>query len=224
MHVKSHQALAEFIYDAMPQDAKDFMRLSDLELHLFARQPDEVENDNIAVFGGCSDQEAYAHSYKLSWDRETDTFEHLTGSAPTVIAQTPREARNAVREGDFDRARETLATTMSHYAIDATTIWHLSRELTSDQHRIGEEDIAKKVRKLVRTPVEPLELPTPKSLYRSTIAICEDTVRTQVDRVKADQSKDNHLHDDELIAEMVNRCASFGLSAFLYAWKYVGKA
>lgn len=208
----------------MPDDAREFLRLSDVELDWYARVPDEVAGDNIFVSGGCAVEEAYGHSYKLSWDRKSDTFEHLTGSVPTVIAQTAREARNAVREGEFDVAREILAKCWSHYAVDAQTLWHLTRELTSEQHRWGEEDIAELAHRLVVTPVTPMKLSDPRSLYRSTIDACEETVRTQLDKVLADQKSDSHLHDRDLMAEMVNRCASFGMAAFLYVWKYVSRA
>lgn len=186
--------------------------------------PDEIAGDNIFVSGGCAIEEAYAHSYKLAWDRTTDTVSHLTGSAPSVLAETPREARNAVREGEFDVAREILAKAFSHYAVDLTTIWHLTRELSSDQHRIGEEDVAKIAHRALAQPIEPLALPDPKSLYRSAVQVAEDTLRSQLDRVAADMKADNHLHDRALAAEMIRHCASFGLAVFLYVWRYIERA
>lgn len=207
----------------MPDGATRFLRLSDVEIDWYARVPDEVAGDNIMVSGGCAYEEAYAHSYKLAWDRTADTFEHLTGSVPTVLAQTAREARNAVREGEFDQAREILAKAMCHYAVDATTIWHLTRELSGEQHKIGEEDTAKIAERALVVPVKPLKLANPKSLYESTVAACEETVHTQLDRVAAAQVH-THMSDKDLMAEMVNRCASFGLAVFLYAWHYVEKA
>lgn len=178
-----------------------------------------MAGDNIRVFGGCSEVEAYSHSWKMR--READgTFTHLTGSAPTVISQVPRIARNAVREGRFDEAREHMATLM-HYTVDATTIWHLTRELTADQHRSGEADVAKHVDKLLAHP-GPLPLPDPKSLYLSAVAVAEQTCASQLDRVKAAQDA-GHL-PDALAAEMVQRCADFTLSCLLYAWKFVERA
>lgn len=129
-----------------------------------------------------------------------------------------------MREGEFDVAREALAKLFAHYAVDLTTVWHLTRELSGDQHRIGEEDIAKIAPKALATPITPLVLPDPKSLYRSATKVAEDTVRSQLDRVLADQKADNHLHDKDLMTEMIRHCASFGLACFLYAWRYIERA
>lgn len=220
MHVRTHQAVALKVYDALPREAQEFLRLSDVELRWYARVPDEIAGDNIAVFGGCSEVEAHSHSWKMQ--RNPDgTFTHLTGSAPTTIAEVPRLARNAVRAGRFDEAREHMATLM-HYTVDVTTIWHLTRELTSANHRSGEADVAKRVDKLLAHP-GPLKLPEPKSLYRSVIAVAEETASSQLDRVKQAQADGGHLPDD-LAAEMVQRCADFTLACVLYVWPFIARA
>ncbi len=209
------------MYDALPRAAQDFLRLSEVELDWMARVPDEIAGDNIAVFGGCSEVEAFAHSYKL--EREPDgSFRHLTGSAPTVISQAPRLCRDAVREGQFDEARRHMAMAFSHYAVDSCTIWHLSRELTSEEHRTGEATTAKNLRLL--THPGPLPMPDPKSLYRSAIKVCEDTVTQQLDRVKQAQADGSYAKAQDLMAEQLNRCASWGLAVALYTWHFVERA
>lgn len=224
MHAKTHEAIACAVYKVLPISAKDFLRLSEIELRYYARISDDVDGDNIFVSGGCALEEAHAHSWKMAWDREHDTFEHLTGSVPTVIAQTPREVRNAVHEGDWEAAREGLGKLIGHYTVDSQTIWHLTRELTSEQHRLGEGDIVKVVKKALAPPVEPLWRARPKSLYNATIEESENTLRLQLDRLKAAQAGDDHIHDKDLMVEMVRRCAAFSLSAFLYAWHYLERA
>lgn len=221
IHVKTHQRIAELVYDALPRAAQDFLRLSDVELHWYARVPDEVAADNVAVFGGCAIEEAWAHSLKMEWDRSTDTFSTFKGSVATTMAQVPRLARNAVREGRFDEAREHLATAI-HYATDSTTIWHLTHELSADEHRNGEAELVKQL-KLLSHP-GPLALPAPKSLYESTISVAEDTVRQQLDRVRAAQEGDGLAKDKDLCAEMLQRCADWSLACVLYAWRFIEKA
>ena len=206
------------MYDALPRDYQDFLRLSDVELNWLARVPDEVSGDNIAVFGGCAINEAYAHSWKMDAEHH-----HLTGSVATVLSQAPRLARDAVREGQFDEARRHIGMAFGHYAVDATTIWHLTRDLTADQHRTGEAACARVVAKVLQHP-GPLPLPVPKSLFDSAVQVSADTLDQQFAPVKAAQEGGSYAKDLDLIAAQVNRCAAFGLSVALYIWRYVATA
>lgn len=224
IHVHTHQACGIAVYDALPRAAQDFLRLSDVELRFWTRCPDEISGDNILVAGGCALEEAHAHSYKLQ--RNPDgSFTHLTGSVPTVIAQTTRLARDAVKEGRFDEAREHLGKLL-HFAVDSQTIWHLTRELTSDQHKDGEADIAENVAVFLPSHEEwdAFKLPHPKSLYESTVAACEDTVRQQLDRVKVVQDKGSIAADPDLCREMLARACGFALACEMYVWKWVASA
>lgn len=198
--------------------------MSDLELHYWSHVPDEVDGDNILVSGGCALEEAFFHSYKLAWDRKADTFTHLTGSGPTVIAETPRLARNASKEGDFDQVREHLARAI-HVATDLTTVWHLTRELGGDLHEEGEAAVAKVVRKVLPAKVEPLLLPKAHSLLQSQVRVSEDTLRAQLDRVRAAQAAKGGLGSDPaLVAEMVERCCAWSLTVVGYAWRLVERS
>lgn len=212
MDTKCHAAAACAIYDALPRECQDFLRLSDVELRHWARVPDETDHDNLLQTGCETGVECYAHSYKLEPDGKT----HITGSAPTVIATAPRECVSAVREGRYDEARETMVKAMSHYAVDLCTPWHVTRELSRDQHSKGEKMIA---RLPMPAPIRPVPLGDPKSLYRSCVAAAEDTYRLFVARLKAGEEPAGDLG-----AEILAHAVGFGLTVAFTIWHYIDKA
>lgn len=210
------------IYDTLPRAAQEFCRLSDLELHHWARVPDEQDHDALAQTGCESGVECHAHSYKLE-RADGGGFKHLTGSAPTWLGRTPMEMRSYVQEGQFDVAREMFVKAFSHAAVDISTPWHVTRELTSTQHSMGEKDIAKKLRGLL--PANPAEvampLAEPRSLYQSAVAQAEATYRF-VDRLKVVQADGGHVYDDaDLAKEIVANALGFGISVAAYCWHWV---
>jgi len=211
MRTSTHGDIACAIYDALPRAAQDFLRLSDIELRHWARVPDEQDRDALLVTGCEVGEEAHAHSYKLAADGKT----HLTGSAPTVIAQAPRECVSAVREGQFDDAREIMVKTMSHYAADLCTPWHVTRELTSDQHTRGEAALGKITLPL---PLVPATLASPRSLYQSCVAVAEETHALFVDKLAAGVSV------GDLGNEILAHAAGFGLTVAHYIWHYIERA
>jgi hypothetical protein len=224
VHVRTHQRIAIAVYDALPRAAQEFYRLSDVELRFWSRDPDEVAGDNILVTGCDEEQEQYAHSYKL--ERQSDgALKHLVGSAPTVIGQTTRLCRNAVREGRFEEARKHAGLLM-HYAADLTTIWHLTRELTATQHKEGEGQIARALDRIMPGQEEwqAFRLPEPKSLEESAVEVAKETVRQQLDRVLRVQAAGPITKDPELCREMLARCCGFTLAAELYVWRFVERA
>lgn len=112
-----------------------------------------------------------------------------------------------------------------HYAVDATTIWHLTRELTSQQHKNGEVEIAKAILKLMPEATNfSFDLPVPKSLYQSVVRVCEATVNLQLDEVKGAQAAGLLTANLPLCKEMIKRCTGFALACELYVWKYIEKA
>lgn len=209
-----HAAAACAIYDALPRAAQDFLRLSDVELRHWARVPDEQDRDNLLQTGCESGVECHAHSWKLAPDGKT----HLTGSAPTVLATAPRECTSFVREGQFEEARETMVKAFSHYALDLCTPWHVSRELTSDQHRQGEKALA---RLALPSPIRPATLADPKSLYKSAVAVAEETHALFVDPLKTATAQDLK---GELGQHIVAHAVSFGLAVAYYIWHYIDRA
>lgn len=212
MDTRTHAAAACAIYDALPRAAQEFLRLSDLELRHWARVPDEQDRDNLLQTGCETGEEAHAHSYKLGPDGVT----HLTGSAPTVIAQAPRECVSAVREGHFDDARETFVKAMAHYAVDLCTPWHITRELTSSQHTAGEKLLAKVA---LPDPIVPVALGNAKSLYQSCVAAAQETHRLFVARLLAGEEPKG-----ELGSAILAHAVGFGLSVAHYTWRYLEKA
>lgn len=224
MHTITHAQVNEAVYRAVPELATRFMRLSTLELRYFAHLPDEVDGTNILVAGGCALDEAYGHSYKLAWTRDADTVTPITGSGPVGLSQVPRLARNAVREGDFHEARIQMARSL-HIATDLTTIWHLTRTLTKKFHESGEAQIAKVAAKLLKTYTPtPVKMGHPKSLYLSLQTESEQTLRSQLDRVKAVQEAGAITETMPLVTEMVTHCADWSLTVLLYIWKVVDSA
>jgi len=220
-HTRTHQAIAIAVYDALPRAAQSFLQLSDVELRFWARVPDELDGDNIRNTGSDGEHEQYAHTYKL--ERDGETFRHLVGSAPSVIASLPRDVRNAVREGQFDEARRIFAKGL-HYTVDLTTIWHLTREIPSDRHSAGEKEIAQKLAALMPRDPKALPLPDPKSLYRSCIQVAQETLLLFLDRAKAAQAEGRVTSDMELCAQMLERCSGFSLAVAQYVWRYVEAA
>ena len=209
MDVKTHAAAACAIFDALPRDAQEFLRLSDLELRHWARVPDEQDHDALMQTGCETGVECHAHSWKLGPDGSS----HLTGSAATVIASAPRECLSAVREGHFDEAREVFVKAFSHYALDITTPWHVTRQLTSEQHRAGEKAIAKLA---IASPIVPIPLAEPRSLYRSAVAAAEETHSLYVARLMAGDEATG-----ELGAAILAHSVGFGLSVAHYIWRWL---
>lgn len=211
MDVHTHAHAAEVIYGKLPEPARQFLRLSPLELRHWARVPDEQDHDALEQTGCEVGQECHAHSYKLAADGVT----HLTGSAPTVIAQSAREAVSAVREGEYQQAREVMVKAMSHYAVDICTPWHTTRLLTSEQHREGEKALAK----LPLPEPVPAKLLAPRSLYRSAVAVAQETNRLFVARLAGGEDISGPIG-----AEILSHAVDFGLSVGLYLWKWVDRA
>jgi len=224
MDVITHSVIAETVYRRCPDQLQAFLRLSDLELHYWSHLPDQVDQDNITPTGNCLLEEAWAHSYKLHWDRDKDLVTPVGGSAVEVLTATPRLARNAAKEGRFDEVREHLARSI-HVSTDLATIWHLTRDLPKEYHKDGEAELARVARKVLHPALElePLKLPQPKSLYESLAILAEETLRTQFDRVKAAQAAGGIVKTREwaLAKEMLTRCAGQSLAVLLYAWRYV---
>lgn len=210
MNTHTHAAAAEAIYTQLPVAAREFLNLSPLELRHWARVPDEQDHDALEQTGCDTGEECHAHSYKLGPDGVT----HLTGSAPTVLAQAPRQCVSACREGDFDQAREVMVKAMSHYALDLSTPWHTTRDLTSAQHRDGEKHLGTLT---VPTPV-PVKLAAPRSLYRSAILQAQETHRLFVTRLVAGEPLD--VMADDILTHAVN----FGLAVGLYVWRWLDRA
>lgn len=214
MDTRTHGAIACAIYDALPRAAMDFLRLSDVELKHWARVPDEQDKDNLLQTGCETGEECHAHSYKL----DTDGLTHLTGSAPTVISQAPRECVSAVREGQFDTARELFVKTVAHYSVDLCTPWHVTRELPREQHQSGEHLLGQ------HPPTEPITVATlghPKSLFQSCVAAAQDTHVLFVARLKA---PDVFKTDAVIAQEIVDHAAGFGLAVAYYIWHYIEQA
>lgn len=211
MDVHTHAHAAELIYSQLPDPARQFLRMSPLELRHWARVPDEQDHDALEQTGCEVGEEAHAHSYKLAADGHT----HLTGSAPTVIAQSAREAVSAVREGQFDDAREITVKAMAHYAVDICTPWHTTRLLTAEQHRNGEKALAKLT---MPVPVA-AKLLAPRSLYRSAVAAAEETNRLFVARLTAGEDPAGPI-GPEILTHAVN----FGLAVGLYLWRWIDRA
>ena len=223
VHTKTHGRLAELIYRALPPDAQAFVRFSDVELHWHARSPDEIEGDNLLTSGGDTEHEQYAHTYKLHLEPD-GSLHHLVGSAPTVIAQTPRLCRDAIREGKFDEARERFVQTFCHYAVDLSTPWHVTRSLTSAQHKGGELDIAKHNGAWLPKDLAPLALSDPKSLYRSAVGQAERTYRMHVVALEQVQAPDGNIPDNDVAKAIVADAAGFGLAVALYTWRWMASA
>lgn len=212
MDTKTHAAAACAIFDALPRDAQEFLRLSDLELRHWAKVPDQQDRDNLIETGCASGVEAHDHSYKLAPDGKT----HLTGSAPTVIARAPIDCVSACREGHFNDAREIMVKAFSHYAVDLCTPFHVSRELTGEQHSVGEKAMSKLA---IPSPIVAVPFANPKSLHLSCIAAAEQTHALFVPRLlKGEDIK------GELGTEILAHAVGFGLSVAHYIWRYVSKA
>jgi len=225
MHVKTHQALAIAIYDALPRAAQDFLRQSDVELRQEARVPDEVAGDNILSTGCESGVESYAHSFKMELQPD-GTLKHIRGSAPTVIAEAPREVRNAIREQHYDEARRIMVRAFAHYAVDCCTPWHLTHELTSTDHRLGEEQLARS-KTVIPTGAELVtasHLVHPKSLYESAVAAAEESYRQFVAPLKDLQAHGKVTDDPVLAKAIVHHAGGFGLAVALYIWHWAESA
>jgi hypothetical protein len=212
MDTHTHAAAACAIYDALPRAAQDFLRLSDLELRHWARIPDEQDHDNLLRTGCDTGEECYAHSYKLQPDGRTP----ITGSAPTVIAQAPRECVSAVREGRYDEARETMVKAFSHYAVDLCTPWHVTRELPRESHSKGEKILA---RLPLPAPIRPVDLTPANSLYEAAVSAAEDTHRLFVGRIV-----DGEALDGALGREILAHALGFGAAVAHYIWHYLDQA
>lgn len=184
--------------------------------------PDQLDGDNIRNTGSDAEHEQFAHTYKL--ERVAGGgWRHLVGKAPEVISDAPRALRNAVREGQFDEARRIFGKLL-HYTVDLTTIWHLTRELTAEQHSSGEREIALALTALMPKDAPALKLPAPKSLHQSAVQVAQETVLLFLDRVRAAQGRGKLTADQALCREMLERCCGFSLAVCQYSWRYVESA
>lgn len=137
-----------------------------------------------------------------------------------MIATAPRECLSACREGHFDEAREIFVKAFSHYALDLCTPWHVTRELTSEQHRHGEQALSKLP---LPDPIRPLTLAEPKSLDRSCVAAAKETHRLFVGRLKGGE----HPAEDPagpIGTEILEHALGFGLAVAYYVWRWIEKA
>lgn len=220
--------IAEKVYDALPRQAQDFLRASDVEVAYHAQIPDKTYSDNLWQLSNCEGEGRF-HSMKLQWDRKVDTMTRITGSVDFAIASEARTIHNAVTAGKFDEAREHYLE-VAHYAVDACTLPHLSREMTAEQHGAFESAIKDYMVKEEEFPVEQqlLQHPSPlrlitKNLRAVTQEVCEETVRTQLDRVLAIMAKGKVTDDVALCQEIVARCAGFTLAVWLALWRVIAR-
>jgi hypothetical protein len=97
--------------------------------------------------------------------------------------------------------------------LDITTPWHVTRELTSEQHRAGEKAIAKLA---IASPIVPVPLAEPKSLYRSAVAAAEETHSLFVPRLLLGEEASG-----ELGTAILAHSTGFGLSVAHYIWRWL---
>ena len=228
MDTAAHQLIAQRVYDALPRAAQDFVRASDVEIDFYARAPDVLYKDNLYTLSSC-EGENHFHSYKIDWDRKADTMTLITGSVHDALASESRVIHNAVIAGRFDEARLHLLQT-GHYTVDACTLPHLTHELTPEQHGLFETQIADYMAKEAKFPVEQqlLQHPAPlllitRDLRGTTEAVCKETVRLQLDRVKAALKAGKITDDVPLCQEIVARCMGFTLAVWLFQWRICAK-
>lgn len=220
--VKVHAALAVVIYDTLPRPAQDFLRLSDVELHHWARVPDEQDHDALAQTGCDVGVECHAHSYKMK-KNDDGSFTHLTGSVHTWLGRTPMEVRSYIQEGQFDVAREMFVKAFSHAAIDVSTPWHLTRTLTSEQHSNGERELAAKLTMLLPSTPRAKLLSDPKSLSHSAVLHAQATYDKFVDALAAVQAKGKVTDDVVLAKAIIDNALAFGIATAYYIWNHIAK-
>lgn len=223
-----HELIGQAVYDALPRKAQEAFPLSDVEIDYYCRAPDEVYKDNLWMISACEGDNRY-HSYKLEWDRKTDAMTLVTGSVHDALQSEVRVIHNAVMAGRFEEAKIHFAQ-MAHYCVDACTLPHLTHELTRDQHGQFEHQLKDYILKEKSLPLGEQLIQHPsvlltitKDLRGATEQVCRDTVRLQLDAVKAVMARGKITDDIPLCQSIVARCEAFTLAVWLYIWRLVCK-
>ena len=123
-------------------------------------------------------------------------------------------------EGHFVDVREIAAKCWGHYAIDITTPWHVTRELSSEMHSKGETELwGLWVHGKIVPPLPTGILPDAKSLFHSAQLAAENTNRLFLDKLIVEQSKGRI--SVELGRAIVINSFCFGAAVARHIWDVI---
>ena len=203
---------------AMPEDFRVFVNFAHDEVDSLAAKPDAVWHDNIFHTGGVSSSAGWFHSHKLTRDAK-GKLRHVSGAVRTPIAAGLWLCHGALADGDHDAVRRWLVE-LSHYTVDATTLPHVTRELTNDEHRRFEQIVRDRLPDLAPSiEAEVLLLPHSRDVGGSVPDVCRETYLNQYPRVRVALDANNLANQDALLADIVIRCVGFTMAFWLDLWQ-----
>lgn len=205
----------------MPPAFQSYVALGDDLVARLAEEPDLIFHDNIQHQGDRRSSAGWYHSHKLVRDAR-GRLRHLAGSVRTPIQAAPWLIIRARGRGELAMIPDLLVE-ISHYTVDATTLPHLTRELTGKEHVAFEHAVRDRLPDLLSAPA-PLVLPRPRDLGGSVPIVCRETYLSQIVRVRSALAAGTLPEETALLREIVARCLAFTLAVWHELWREISPA